>query len=160
MVYFCLPFVFTWLLSGPTIVFFRLFLNSLMTTSDRMECVVDHLLVLMHHLLPIVGNPPNVHVATPRSIPPCDTWHASSQSGSPQALSNPLPGRCSPLSGYVVRTIGRKTHAMLSHLRQLVTTHILSPAKRKDRNDDKSSSTISDSRLQNDDDSAITSGLS
>ena len=43
---------------------------------------------------------------------------------------------------------------LLSHLRQLW------PAKRKDKSDDKSPPTISDSRLQGDDDSAITSETS
>ena len=66
-------------------------------------------------------------------------------------------GRCSLLSGYVVRTLGRKTRAILSHFRQPITARIPSPAERKDRDDGKSSPTISDSRLQSDDDSATVS---
>ena len=50
--------------------------------------------------------------------------------------------------------------AMLSHLRQLVTTRIPPPVERNDRSDGKSPPTISDSHLQSDGDSAITSGTS
>nr|CAN81620.1 hypothetical protein VITISV_021703 [Vitis vinifera] len=80
--------------------------------------------------------------------------------GGHTTLSNILPERRSTLSGYIVRIISRKTQAMLSHLRQPVTARIPLPTERKDRSDGKSPPTISDSRLQGDDDSAITSRTS
>ena len=80
--------------------------------------------------------------------------------GGHMTLSNIIPGRCSILSGHIVWIIDRKKQAMLSHPKQPVTAHVPPPAERKDRSDGKSPSTIFDSRLGGDDDSAITSGTS
>nr|CAN60329.1 hypothetical protein VITISV_015027 [Vitis vinifera] len=57
-------------------------------------------------------------------------------------------------------SLGRKTQAILSHFRQPVIACIPPSAKGKDKNDGKSSPTISDSRLQSNDDSATASAPS
>ena len=63
-------------------------------------------------------------------------------------LSNPLPGRWSPLFGYVVRAYeALAVKCGPSHFRQPVTAHIQPPAERKDGDDGKSSPMISNSRL-------------
>ena len=122
-------------------------------------------------IVQVVGNPPQTStwhttsIRVPSIWPPHngDMWHTSFiwvPPGGHTALSHILLERCSPLSGCVARISGRKTQAMLSHLRQPVTARIPPPAERKNRNDGKSPPTIFDSRLQNDDDSAITSGTS
>ncbi|RVX05860.1 hypothetical protein CK203_023752 [Vitis vinifera] len=56
--------------------------------------------------------------------------------------------------------LGGKTQAILSHFRQPVIACIPPSAKGKDKNDGKSSPTISDSRLQSNDDSATASAPS
>ena len=135
------------LLCSPTIIKIQLvrFLNTLIPCRK----------------MTFVGNTPRRPRGNPAQHPPMR--HVAHQlstqvpSRGHTALSNPLPGQCSPLFGYVVRTYGRKTQVMLSHFRQPVITRISPPAERKDRNDGKSSPTISNSRLQNDDDSTITS---
>ena len=43
-----------------------------------------------------VGNPSDAHVATPRSIPLCDTWHASSLPGSPKGAHDTLKPKSHP----------------------------------------------------------------
>ena len=111
----------------------------------------------------IVGNPLDVHVATPRSIPPCDTWHASFIRVPPGGTRHSqilYPNGALFYQDTLSGSLAVKKQAMLSHLKQLVTAHISSPAERKDRNDSKSPPMISDSRLQGDSDSAITSGIS
>ena len=80
--------------------------------------------------------------------------------GGHTALSNIILGWYPILFGFIVWIIDCKEQALLSHPRQPVTAHVSSPAERKDKSDDKSLPTISDSRLQGDDDSAITSGTS
>ena len=81
-------------------------------------------------------------------------------SGGHTTLSNIIPEQCSILFGFIVWIINCKKKALLSHPRQPVTAHVPPPVERKDKSDDKSAPTISDSRLQGDDDSAITSGTS
>nr|CAN80007.1 hypothetical protein VITISV_024810 [Vitis vinifera] len=77
-------------------------------------------------------------------------------SGGHTTLSNPLPGQCSPLSGYVVRTYeALVVKCEPSHFRQPITACIRPPAKQKNGDDGKSSPMISDSRLQSDDDFAM-----
>ena len=97
------------------------------------------------------------------SVPPKRTCDAPHLSGSPRghtALLNIIPGRCSIISGFIVRIIDCKKKALLNHPRQPVTAHVAPPVERKDKSDGKSSPTISNSHLQSDDDSAITSGTS
>ena len=61
---------------------------------------------------------------------------------------------------YPIRIIDCKKQALLSHPKQPVTAHVSPLVERKDKSDGKSPPTISDSCLQGDDDSAITSGTS
>ena len=57
-------------------------------------------------------------------------------------------------------SLGHKTRVILSHFRQPVTACILPPTERNDRNNGKSSPTISDRCLQSDDDSSTASAPS
>ena len=76
--------------------------------------------------------------------------------GGHTTLSNIIPRRCSILSGFIVWIIDCKKQALLSHPRQPITAHVPPPAERKDRSNGKSLPTISNSRLQGDDDFAFT----
>ena len=75
--------------------------------------------------------------------------------GEHTTFSNIISGQCSILSS-IVRIIDCNEQALLSHPWQSATTHVPPPVERNDRGDDKSPPTISDSRLQGDDDPATT----
>ncbi|RVW67690.1 hypothetical protein CK203_064122 [Vitis vinifera] len=112
--------------------------------------------------------------------PPDDTWHAplsgSTLSVPPKrthgahlypgplgghtTLSNIIPKRCSILSRPIVRIIDCNKQALLSHPRQPATAHVPPPVERKDMSDSKSPPTISDNRLQGDDDPTTTLRIS
>ena len=123
--------------------FFSHFLGHFDETSWKIEVV-------------IVGTPlePTWHTTSIRinSIHVPQGGHVARQlypgpTGGHTTLSNIILGRCSILSGYIVRIIDRKKQVMMCHLRQSITAHVPPPAERKDGNDGKSPPTISDSRL-------------
>ena len=116
------------------------------------------------------------YVLSVGTTPPNNTWRAllsgATPSGLPRrtrgappirtpqerhtALSDIIPRRCSILLGPIIRVIDCSEQALLSHPWQPATAHVPPPAERKDMNDGKSPPTISDSRLQGDDDPATT----
>ena len=108
-------------------------------------------------------HPPNSHVATLHSIPPCNTWHDNSSRVPPRGAHGTLKSSTRTMLSLVriycpdPGNLGRKTRVILSHFRQPVTARILPPVEQKDRNDGKLPPMTSDSRLQNDDDSTTAS---
>ena len=88
-----------------------------------------------------------------------DAWRTP-LSGSPReehtTLASIMSGRQYILSGHIVRIIDCSKQSLLSHPRQPATAHVPPPAERKDMNDGRLPPTISDSRLQGDNDLATT----
>ncbi|RVW90984.1 hypothetical protein CK203_044164 [Vitis vinifera] len=70
-----------------------------------------------------------------------------------------MSGRQYILSRHIVRIIDCSKQSLLSHPRQPAIAHVPPPAERKDKNDGRSSPTISDSCLQGDDAPATTLNL-
>ena len=92
-------------------------------------------------------------------VPPKRTRDTSHLSGSPRGAHDTLKYYTRVML-YPIRIIDCKKQALLSHPKQPVTAHVSPLVERKDRSDGKSPPMIYDSRLQGDDDSAITSGTS